>query len=254
MTNFASSPLQVHLVGMSFNWISFAVAVIGLGNLIAGVTIAVTSARRDNAARADQRAHDAAEREKERTYAEAQRDEARANEQHEEALAEARNIIGGPPKRVREAMTGFAEAAAGPNGLGPTVINATASVISDIQLFGAFSHGDPWNPRVAESRWYPARRTHGGQATVILPGGEMEFAPQWVSEYWDEDTQRWISSQEHFDVSGLSSLRVAFRWTDARGVQWIRQGHDEPKLFNDFTIEDLGRVSQEWGPHNSQDG
>jgi len=209
-------------VSTGFNW-TLASVVISVVGIIVALGVAITNLRHDSNERAKQHKHDSGEREDERAARRAER----AEDQRAASLFRARNVIGGPPARLRLR----AELPAGPgraDGGGPTIINASDSIITDVTLIGATTPLDPGNPLSGRIVWYRRRRSGDGNASVVLPHDEVEFPANWLQEI-DDDGQYHVQ-RIHPRLVMYWGMSVAFAWTDSAGKRWIRLGKEDPYL------------------------
>lgn len=213
----------------STNWTAWVSAV---GVLVA-LAIALGNWQHDKKERQRQRAYDAELRQAERSRAEA-----------EQAFADARNVVGGVPQRVRASGALFEQPQLNAK-MGPAVINASDSVINNVRLIGARAPLHPDDQSVGDTRWYHRRRSNDGFMSVVLPHSEVEFYPSWIDDLVDNGRPYYrkltgISSQMVFE------LEVAISWSDSRGNKWMREGYQEPVLVNDWSDAQWAAVSLRW--------
>lgn len=247
MSSLAADVVLVHLVDLPFNVWGLASSVASAVGVFAAIGIAVFSQRHDGRERDKQRVHDADERASDRQALQADQLALRERDQNERDISQARNVVGGVPQRLRP----YAGQSASPDPnqeMGPAVINASDSVITNVRLIGAWTPLSNWAVMGGRQMWYHRRRMGDGYASLILPHDEVEFVSVWLQEIDDPDAVEGYRSQQ---VAGLmpemiTGLQVAIEWTDSRGQRWVRLGFEEPRLRTDYSDTDMAEIEKNW--------
>lgn len=245
----------VRLVDLPLNLWGLISSIVGALGVVAAIVIAILSQKHDKRQRNEQRVHDANERANERQAQQEAERALRERMQMEHDLSQARNVVGGVPRRLRP----YAGQSASPDPnqtMGPAVINASDSVITEVRLIGAWAPLSSWSALSGRQMWYHRRRMGDGYASLVLPHDEVEFVSTWLQEIEDPDAHSgWRSEQvEGVMPETITGLRVAIQWTDSRGRKWVRLGSAEPRLSTEYSISEMGIIHQEWRVRDNPEG
>lgn len=245
----------VRLVDLPLNLWGLISSIVGALGVAAAFVIAILGQKHDARERDKQRVHDADERANERQMLQEAELALRERTQMEHDLSQARNVVGGVPRRLRP----YAGQSASPDPnqtMGPAVINASDSVITEVRLIGAWAPLDNWSVMSGRQMWYHRRRMGDGYASLVLPHDEVEFVSTWLQEFEDTGAPGgWQSvGVEGVTPEMITGLQVAIEWRDSRGQVWIRLGSDEPRLSTKYSISEMGRIEQEWRVRNNPEG
>jgi hypothetical protein len=189
--------------------------------------------------------HDKKERRLQRTYDAELRQAEHARAGEEQAFADARNVVGGVPQRVRASGALFEQPQLEAK-MGPAVINASGSVINNVRLIGARAPLHPDDQSVGDTRWYHRRRSNDGFMSLVLPHSEVEFYPSWIDDLVAEDGRPYYRKLSRMSSQIVFELEVAINWSDSRGNKWIREGHQEPVRVNDWSDAQWAAMNLRW--------
>lgn len=250
--------LLVRIVHIPFDTMELVSTIVSVAGVLVAISIAIYTQIHDTRQRASQRTHDADERAKDRAAAAELQRQRQVEEQRQRDLEQARNIVGGAPRRLRQYAGQAGELPSDATEvMGPVVINASDSVISDVRLLGAQCPLSSWSVGGGRQVWYHRRRMADGITALILPHDEVEFVATWLEELDDPTLDPWTppaySRIDGVTIEMITRLEVAMEWTDSRGQRWVRLGHAEPLLRSEFSDEKIAALEREWMPRYNPD-